>query len=574
MENQKVSLFQKALSSRTSELESKIYKNKNRYDFTLSEHYLLTDIKSRLLDTPGIKWHYWCGGRGTGKTRPAIARQVGLLEKYPYVQGLILKKHIVGATTHMFEAVENVVTELQFRGFDVPDYELSGGNVVRTDKRYKNKNKLQKITTSTFDDVNKLLGLEAKNLAIYGRGLMEEVVEEKDASKNPDMSEWRKMLEMADQTVNRSNEKAFLIYEEIGKEIDETYLSRNIPWDITFNPYTSHPAVILTERYNPEDKFLNFVFGVKNWKNLLGQEFDTKTWVKLRKNMLKNHTLTKTVKKDYTYPDFPIKEPHAFTRTTKFANPLNLVPQKKGQLLKNVKAALTHNDKQELFVVLGMQAKQKPGKETYNTDLLEVVPNIDEKIKSEGWKITKHSIGWDVDVKRLFAGTVALWGEKLKSFNPINGTSEFEYKLFIKPQISFKAFGSGKFGERNFTYLDKVIKKSNESYLEYNNVKSNYLIVDDDRKMWIKDLVGKTYVSPRRMTKKGYYDIINRQDFLNKLIVNNLICIDAENKKLISDLKDSYIKSNGKRDESGTNEDKYDTINSLEGAIWPFRGIR
>lgn len=537
-----------------------------KYDFLVHEKQFITEEKIKILNLPQTK-KVWCGAKESGKTRPVVLRTIGLIEKFSDVYGIGIKKYKHNAVERLSQAMLNVVAELKLSGFHLPNYRKTATKLERRFFSNQINFKNQTVEFQSLEDINGLAGIEAPNLGRFEIVHIEEPVEKND-SKIPTKKRFWEDIEVIERSVNRSNVR--------NAQKNKTSVTSPI-YHFTLNAWDDHPLITEMEEVFPEDEFLNECLGVDDWKKL-DPDFVNKNWEKLKQNLINNNTSVRIDK----FKDI------AWIRLTRFANPnwnksVDVFNEKRAMTKEKqfenfwnkLKNALLEKNFSYLTIHLGLKNQDQEDNKTYVLDNVEI-ENVTKRIKQEKWEIIGSSFGWDIDLRRKFILTPIVLAKNFQNFKEV-------FKIFVFPQKSFSAKGD-RSGTAIPFYKEKLKQFTKEALNETTSLEmyaneglefAKHLYVDDDYGLWISEFEDFwNLLNVSKAKKHGTYSIIDRQNILNILFNRSLIVIDEQNKNLLTNLAKSSIKDGtNKRDESSTKEQLYDSINSLEYSIYPFKHI-
>jgi hypothetical protein len=383
-------------------------------------------------------------------------------------------------------------------------------------------------------------------------------------------------LDVIKWSIDRSNRKRKALFNE---KIEQP------KFHYALNAWDDHPIVVAAEELYPEDEFLSWVIGVKDWKKIK-YDYLEKNWKTIKKNIIKNNMSYKIDKENDI----------AYVRITFFANPTwkdsRAVYKKHKKVSRKqqledfwnyIKSIILSKDYKALCIILGLKQRATQNNKTYVLDKLETCDTY-EKIKKENYEVIGYSGGWDIDIRRKFVYQHSVFARKLIDieWNPYTKEKSpvYKHKIFILPCASFEANGGGK-GQYIPEYMKNMLKITREKFLEAqrklriedNLMFNKWVYVDDPQETWLSNLMplNKMFILDKAKKQKDY-KIHNRQDYFNDGFNNNYIIIDEKNKDLLRELNYSFIKEGSdKRYEGGMYEKMYDHINAAEAAIYPWR---
>ena len=509
------------------------------------------------------------GAKDAGKTILAVVLALALMEQDKHAYVMAARKYKTQSADKFHVLFTNASLEL-FLTYDFKrsNYKRSLNKTIKMDN-WKDQTKNQSIEYVSFDDPNGIAGAEAPNLGYYPLILIDDPVMLDDIGKIPTRKEWKASLSAIKDSIDRSNRKHKEVFK---RDIDEPvyFLMMNL-WD------ENHPEVADANKHISDQELLAYVTGFTNITSKSAKWIE-QNWQTIWTNMKKNHTLSIYNQATDTL----------YVKMTKLANPkINQIADHTIQ--KEVKTALLNQDNFELARLLGMTYEGSTNiQKTYDLRHLEVADTL-SKFKNEKWKNIGVSTGWDIDINEALWQTNIILASK-KHPDQLNHPFETIEKLFVFPQNKVPAFGVGAIGEnRTKTYMEAISNQTYKSFKDLqhftNETKPKYgsfITIDDNFQTWLdgiyellKDKINACYSRAKKHKKQKAnlsYDINTRIALLQELIDKKFIVIDKNCHQLLRDLNQSVRKVNGEgRDESSWKHKTYNTINSLEYSLYPFR---
>lgn len=241
------------------------------------EKQFLDKIKIEILDHPASK-KYWVGAKDAGKTRPIIMRDLTHIETDKDAQVIKFKKYIKGGIARLFNSHRNMALEVKRKGYAVHDYVSAQSYGYKLEGNVKK----QVIEYLSLEDTNSIAGIEAVEGGYFASLHIEEPVMFGEKGKVPDKREWDDTVKMILDSIDRSN-RAYAINNGLN-EIPKCI------YNASMNAWDDHPLVVETEKYFPENVFLDFI----------------------KVDILNNHTKAVYRKENDTL----------YIRLTKFSNPI------------------------------------------------------------------------------------------------------------------------------------------------------------------------------------------------------------------------------------------------------------
>lgn len=540
---------------------------------------LITQDKIDLLDHPATH-KYYIGGKDGGKTRSAAVDIVTSINSDDTAQCLALKKY-KGNGERLHTSYQNIALEMKMLGFPVKQltYNTQKGSSGMKTGRGRFAKVIKKIEYASFEDANKLAGIEAEGLGYFSHVHIEEPVEANDAGAPPTDIEWRTSIKMIKQSIARSNRKY------------ETLTGNPAPmtkWLYTMNPWDEHPIIVEAEKHYPEKEFLDWVLEDYLNNNTRAKYNIDKDSLYIRTTTLANviiRNIEKTLKLhkikglydwnkyDKTKIDFTIPELVELGITERVVE--GHIKAYDGMAIWfQVEEAIRTQDSLAMASLLGMKFNGTQAiKKTYDLTNLKKCDS-DDIISDPMHKIKGISIGWDVD----FRQGRGFWGTPIYL---IENWETGEEAVVVGKQLFIPTYGDN--ANIKPFYQQELVKANLQLNTKIDNlagedpVRMKFMYVDENKYdliLTLRESMNKTKFMIQKASKHGSFDIENRQRLLQFAIDSGKFYIDEDNTDLINDLKKSIIKEGSKkRDESGRREKDYDKINSLEYGFYPMRAV-
>lgn len=509
------------------------------------------------------------GAKDSGKTILAVMLALALIEEDKHAYILAARKYKSQSAEKFHTIFTNASLELSLiYNFKMSLYKRSLNKTIKMDN-WKNPAKNQSIEYVSFDDPNGIAGTEAPNLGYYALVLIDEPVMLDDMGKIPERKEWKASLETIKDTIDRSKRRHKEVFK---RDVEEpTYFLMMNLWD------KNHPEVEDANKHISDQQLLAYATGVSNIMSK-SAEWINQNW----------QTIWTNIKNNFILSVYNEATDTLYVKTTKLANPkINQVADQTIQ--QEVKLALLNQDNFQLARLLGMTYEgSAKNQKTYDLRHLEIADSF-AKFKNENWKSVGLSVGWDIDINEALWQTNIILASKDHP-DQINHPFETIEKIFVMPQKKIPAFGVGAIGEnRTKTYMKAISYHTNQSLKDLQHITNDkkpkyglFIIIDDNFQTWIdgiyellKDKVNACYSRAKKHKNKKValsYDINTRIALLQELIDKKFIVIDKKCHQLLRDLNQSVRKASGEgRDESSWKNKIYNTINSLEYALYPFR---
>lgn len=540
---------------------------------------LITQDKIDLLDHPATH-KYYIGGKDGGKTRSAAVDIVTSINSDDTAQCLALKKY-KGNGERLHTSYQNIALEMKMLGFPVKEltYNTQKGSSGMKSGRGRFAKVVKKIEYASFEDANKLAGIEAEGLGYFSHVHVEEPVEANDAGAPPTDIEWRTSIKMIKQSIARSNRK----YETLtGKPAPMT------KWLYTMNPWDEHPIIVEAEKYYPEQDFLDWVLQDYLNNNTRAKYNVDKDSLYIRTTTLANVIIRNIEKTLKLHKIRGLSDWNSYDKTKiDFTNPdlteLGITERVIEGHIKaydgmaiwfQIEEAIRTQDSLAMASLLGMKFNGTQAiKKTYDLTNLQLC-DADDIINHPDVRIKGISVGWDVDFRqgRGFWGTPIYFVEHWETGDEAVVVGKQVYIPTYGDDANIKPFYQQELVKRNVEINNKL-----NNLLEPGQNLIKFIYVDENKYdliLTLRDSMKQTKFMIQKASKHGSYDIENRQRLLQFAIDSGKLYVDRANDILISDLKKSIIKEGSKkRDESGRREKDYDKINSLEYGFYPMRAV-
>lgn len=348
------------------------------------------------------------------------------------------------------------------------------------------------------------------------------------------------------------------------------------------NAWDDHPLVVETEKYFPENVFLDFI----------------------KVDILNNHTKAVYRKENDTL----------YIRLTKFSNPIiraieTLLKQNnintvedwenvpndalegysdlkdlgityefvKSYLIKEItplyikaEDAIRREDKMELARILGLKYDGEYADATYDMSRIKIM-DTEKILNDEKVVINSMSVGVDVDTRkgRGFWITPVYYVSKR-----LNVFGDHADNIIIGKQEFIPSYGDDeRYVELYANALKSKIQEIIDKSYVYNKGQEflRMLWIDENRANYLLQM-GDLDIVRAKAKKHGSWEIKNREDYIQMIMDTGFALFDENNRKLIADMKRTVTKEyENQRDESKTLEKLFDTQNSMEYGLYPFR---
>lgn len=531
------------------------------------------------------KRKYILGGKNSGKTLPATIDTIMFHENNILGSSFAGRKHAQSATEKMGGYFSRALRLLEANG-----YETRYPYEKKRNRYYSLKNKKNMVFNSyqqyfSMEDISSTDGSAPENLGFYGIINVDEPIHKEDVNnpdKIPSQEQWDSDIEQLRSNVKRFN-KSFLK----NNKIKSSKVIETKEW-YTMNDWGKHPLSKYIHEIFPQDTFIKEITGY-HIEELLGNDELIKTLMKSRNeddpdDILSSewaemwlNTHTKWVYNEK--PELDLDD--LIVRMTKFANPEEREPADAEVSLRKIAKGFIKQNWSLLAHYAGLQYTPRPDTELLVYNITNFNETTLEKLIKEGYEPIKLSYGVDLDTSRVNTITPAY--ELVKYTKGFGGKFKKHRIVLIDKQIELAALGSGEFGEMHeisarqiAMMIKKNIIKALKNKVVDANLEKTYLVVDDNRKHYLKMLKDELEPSGLIMNfqtaiKQGHYEIVDRQDYYEESFKRGILHVHEKNGALIEDFKDCVKPSkNAVVRTTAGNTNYLDRIDSSEYAVYPL----